>query len=101
MDSWFREIHVPRDWRVYLATGFDFREKSRVFWGSTGARVCCESPTLPLYYEGKVMKTTFPKNYVYVLTQAAQTLFMIYIRDSIALRLNHLRECMKMVRNSL
>ena len=25
MDSWFREIHVPRDWRVYLATGFDFR----------------------------------------------------------------------------
>ena len=25
--SWFREIHVPRAWRVYLATGFDFREK--------------------------------------------------------------------------
>ena len=36
-----------------------------------------------------------------VSTQAAQTLFAIYIRDSIALRLNHLRECMKMVRNSL
>ena len=34
-------------------------------------------------------------------TQAAQTLFVIYIRDSIALRLNHLRECMKMVRKSL
>ena len=33
--------------------------------------------------------------------QAAQTLFVIYIRDSIALRLNHLRECMKMVRKSL
>ena len=33
--------------------------------------------------------------------QAAQRLFVIYIRDSIALRLNHLRECMKMVRKSL
>ena len=33
MDSWFREIHVPRAWRVYLATGFDFREKkSCLFW---------------------------------------------------------------------
>ena len=68
VDSWFREIHVPRAWRVYLATGFDFREKNRVFWGSIGSRVCFESPTLPLYYEGKVMKTTFPKNCVYVLT---------------------------------
>ena len=37
----------------------------------------------------------------YIISQAAQTLFVIYIRDSIALRLNHLRECMKMVRNSL
>ena len=33
MDSWFREIHVPRAWRVYLATGFDFREKKLcLFW---------------------------------------------------------------------
>ena len=67
MDSWFREIHAPRAWRVYFATGFDFREKNRAFFGSVGARVCLESPTLPLYYERKVMKTTFPKNYVYVL----------------------------------
>ena len=36
-----------------------------------------------------------------LLAQAAQTLFVIYIRDSIALRLNRLRECMKMVRKSL
>ena len=28
--SWFREIHVPRVWRIYLATGFDFREKEVV-----------------------------------------------------------------------
>ena len=27
VDSWFREIHVPQAWRVYLATGLDFREK--------------------------------------------------------------------------
>ena len=33
VDSWFREIHVPRAWRVYLATGLDFREKSRAFLG--------------------------------------------------------------------
>ena len=29
MDSWFREIHVPRVWRVHLATGFDFHETSK------------------------------------------------------------------------
>ena len=34
-------------------------------------------------------------------TQAAQTLFVIYICDSIALRMNHLRERLKMVRKSL
>ena len=27
VDSWFREVYVLRAWRVYLATGFDFREK--------------------------------------------------------------------------
>ena len=33
MDSWFREIHVPRAWRVHLATGFDFHEKKLcLFW---------------------------------------------------------------------
>ena len=26
-DPWFREIHVPQAWRVYLATGLDFCEK--------------------------------------------------------------------------
>ena len=52
MDSWFREIHVLRAWRVYLATGFDFREKNRAAFGSFGARICVPSPTLSLYYEG-------------------------------------------------
>ena len=59
VDSWFRGIHVPRGWRVYLATGFDFREKSRACFGSIGARLWLQSPTLPLYYEGKAKKTTF------------------------------------------
>ena len=36
VDSWFREIPVPRTWRVYLATGFDFREKNRACFGSIG-----------------------------------------------------------------
>ena len=27
VDSGLREIHVPRAWRVYLATGLNFREK--------------------------------------------------------------------------
>ena len=36
MDSWFREINVLRAWRVYLATGFDFREKDRACFGSIG-----------------------------------------------------------------
>ena len=30
MDSWFRKIHVPRAWSVYLATGFDFKERKNV-----------------------------------------------------------------------
>ena len=65
MDSWFREIHVSRAWRVYLATGVVFREKSPVCFGSIGARLWLQSPTLPLYYEGKVKKPIFPRNFVY------------------------------------
>ena len=34
MDLWFREIHVPRAWRVYLATGFDLGKKNRAGFGS-------------------------------------------------------------------
>ena len=32
MNLCFREIHIPRAWRVYLATGFDFREKKSCFF---------------------------------------------------------------------
>ena len=67
VDSWFREVHVPQAWRVYLATGLDFREKNRASFESIGTRLWLQSPTLPLYYEGKMMKTLFSQNYVYVL----------------------------------
>ena len=36
--------------------------------------------SLPLYYEGKKMKTTFPKNYVYVL-RTTKTLHMVSFID--------------------
>ena len=48
VDSWLREIHVSRAWHVYLATGFDFREKNHASFGLIRARVCCQPPTLPL-----------------------------------------------------
>ena len=80
MDSWFREIHVPQAWRVYLATGLEFREKNRACFGSIGARVCCRLPTLPLYYEGKILKALFPKNYVYV-SRTATTRHMVSFID--------------------
>ena len=70
MDSWFREIYVLRAWCVHLATGFDFTEKNRVCFGSIGVRVCLLSHTLPLYYEGKVKKTIFPQDFVFVLQGA-------------------------------
>ena len=68
VDSWlYREIHVPQAWRVYLGTGLDFREKKRACFGSIGTRLWRQLPTLPLYYEGKMMKTIFLQNYVYLL----------------------------------
>ena len=60
-------IHVPQAWCVYLATGLDFREKSRACFEPIGTRLWYQPPTLPLYYEGKMKETIFPQNYVYVL----------------------------------
>ena len=40
MDSWFREIHVSRAWRVYLVTGFDFHERNRACFGSIRLLPC-------------------------------------------------------------
>ena len=39
--SRFREIHVPRAWRVYSATGFEVRKKNSARLGSI------EAATLP------------------------------------------------------
>ena len=59
MDSWFREIHVLRAWHVNLATGFDFREKIVLLLVRSEPGYCVPSPTLSLYYEGKVKATIF------------------------------------------
>ena len=67
VDSWLRGIHVPRAWCVYLATGSDFREKNRACFGSIGAWIRVPSPTLSLYYEGRVKMTIFSRNFMYVL----------------------------------
>ena len=62
-----------------LSDWIRFSRKKSCF-GSIGARVCCQAPTLPLYYEGKAMKTTFPQNYVYVL-RTAKTRHMVSFID--------------------
>ena len=57
--SRFREIHVPRAWRVYSATGFEVRKKIVLVWGRSELRRCHQPPTLPLYYVGKMKQTIF------------------------------------------
>ena len=49
MDSWFTEIPIPRTWRVYLVTGFDFRGKNRACFGSIGVPTLA-SRLLPCHY---------------------------------------------------
>ena len=67
MDSWFREIHVLRAWRVYLATGFDFREKNRACFGSIGVHKLASVSYLVTILWRKVNGDHFPRNFVYVL----------------------------------
>ena len=54
------KIHVPHAWGVYLTTGRHFREENCACFRPLGTRLWRQSPTLPLYYAGKMMKTTFP-----------------------------------------
>ena len=61
VDLWFREMPVPRLWRVNLATELDFRKNHSACFISVGARFWRRPPTSPLYYERKAMKTIFPK----------------------------------------
>ena len=56
VDSRFREIHVPRACSVYLATGFNFREKTeknlknRAGLGLIGVPTLASIPHLLPYY---------------------------------------------------
>ena len=43
-----------------------FEKKNRACFGSIGARLWPQPGTLPLYYEGKAMKTIFTRNNAYV-----------------------------------
>ena len=70
MDSWFREIHVPA-WRVYLATGFDFREKKRGCFQSIGVPTLASVSYLVIILRRKVNGDHFPRNFVYVLKTTA------------------------------
>ena len=67
MVSGFRELHIPRAWRVYLATGFHFREKNRSGLGSIG-----DATRLPASYLVSLLSTDderdqFSQNFVFVL----------------------------------
>ena len=60
MVSGLRKMHVPRAWRVYSATGFDFREKNRAGLGSIGAATLPSASYLAtIYYVGKMKQTIF------------------------------------------
>ena len=77
-DSWFRKIHVPRFWRVFLVTGFDFREKIVLVLGRSEPDFGLS--VLPCHFQGKVMKTIFPQKYVYVL-RTTTTRHMVSLID--------------------
>ena len=53
VDSWFGEIHVPRDWCVYLVTGLDFREKIAMVLGQLEPEAAIS--LLPCHYTMKEM----------------------------------------------
>ena len=59
-------------------TGFDFREKNRVFLGLIGGRVCFQSPTLPLYCEGKVMNV-ISRDLIYDLIYATRHFVVVVV----------------------
>ena len=67
MDSWFREIHVPRAWRIHLATGFDFHEKNRACFGSIGVPTLVSVSYFVTILRRKVNGDHFSRNFVCVL----------------------------------
>ena len=67
VDSGFRKIHVPRAWRVYLATGFDFREKNRASLGSIGAPTLLSASYLATKLYRKDEGDYFSQHFVCIL----------------------------------
>ena len=68
MVSGFREIHVPRAWRVYSATGFDFREKkNRASLGSIGATTLSSASYLATILCREDIANYFSRNFVCIL----------------------------------
>ena len=72
--SGFREIHVPRTWHVYSATGFDFREKNRAGLGSIGdatlrsvsylATILCRKMKQTIFFETFFLRKTTNRHMV-------------------------------------
>ena len=66
MVSGFRELHIPRVWSVYLATGFDFRENNRAGLGSIGDSTLLPASQLVSLLSTDDERVDFPEtSYVY------------------------------------
>ena len=65
VNSWFREI-CSTSLACLFNEWIPFSRKKKPCL-SIGVRVRLQPPTLPLYYEGKVKKTIFPQDFVYIL----------------------------------
>ena len=77
--SGFREIHVPRAWRVYSETGFDFREKNLAGLGSIGAATLLSASYLAILCM-KDEADYFSRNFVCIL-RPTTTLHMVSFID--------------------
>ena len=73
MVSGFREIHVQRAYRVYSATGFDFREKkNRASLGSISATTLSSASYLATILCWKDKANYFSRNFVCILRTTAR-----------------------------
>ena len=84
MVSRFREIHVPRAWRVYSATGFDFPKKNRASsLGSIGAATLPSVSYLATILCRKDKANYFSRNFVCML--GTTTRYMVSFIDFISI----------------
>ena len=77
--SGFREIHVPRTWRVYSATGFDFREKNRAGLGSIGDATLRSVSYLATILCRKDEADYFSRNFVCILRKTTNRHMVSFI----------------------